>query len=105
MAARMDFGLLGPLTVRMNRVIVPITPGKQQALLAALLLEAGRTVTVDHLAELLWSPGSPPPSAPVTVQNYVRNVPGMPWALAGTGSRPGQADISSTWPQASWTSP
>ena len=74
MAARMDFGLLGPLTVRMNRVIVPITPGKQQALLAALLLEAGRTVTVDHLAELLWSPGSPPPSAPVTVQNYVQRL-------------------------------
>ena len=41
MAARMAFGLLGPLTVRMDRVIVPITPGKQRVLLAALLLEAG----------------------------------------------------------------
>ena len=69
----MDFCLLGPLTVRVDGVVVPIPKGKQRALLAALLLHAGRTVTADQLAELLWGP-APPPSAAVTLQNYVKRL-------------------------------
>jgi WD40 repeat protein/DNA-binding SARP family transcriptional activator len=64
------FGLLGPLEVWCGGAEVTIAPGKQRAVLAALLLSAGRVVPVDELAEALWG-RSPPPSARVTVQNYV----------------------------------
>src|SRR6202049_2488495 len=70
MPAGTEFCLLGPLMVRSDGVAVPVTRGKQRAVLAALLLKAGRVVSLDELAEILWGPG-PPPSARVTVQNYV----------------------------------
>jgi DNA-binding SARP family transcriptional activator len=73
MAVAMDFCLLGPLTVRVDGVVVPIPRGKQRALLAALLLHAGRMVTADQLADLLWSPALPP-SAAITLQNYVKRL-------------------------------
>jgi DNA-binding SARP family transcriptional activator/Flp pilus assembly protein TadD len=66
----MEFCLIGPLTVRCGGAAVPVAPGKQRAVLAALLLDAGRVVPVDELAEALWGP-EPPASARVTVQNYV----------------------------------
>ncbi len=66
----MEFGLLGPLVVRRGDTVVPVRPGKQRAVLAALLLNANRFVPVEELAETLWGT-APPPSARVTVQNYV----------------------------------
>ena len=66
----MEFCLLGPLAVRADGVVVPITPGKQRAVLAGLLLKAGQVVPVEELAETLWG-SAEPPSARVTVQNYV----------------------------------
>jgi DNA-binding SARP family transcriptional activator/tetratricopeptide (TPR) repeat protein len=66
----MQFGLLGPLTVRRDGAEVLVTVGKQRAVLAALLLEPDRVVTIDHLARALWG-AEPPPSARVSVQNYV----------------------------------
>ena len=68
--AEMEFCLLGPLLVRRGDSLLTVPRGKQRALLAALLLNPGRMVAVDELAELLWENG-PPPSARVTVQNYV----------------------------------
>jgi DNA-binding SARP family transcriptional activator len=65
-----QFCLLGPLAVRRHGVVVPVTAGKQQALLAALLLRAGRPVGTDDLVETLWGP-SPPPSARASLHNYV----------------------------------
>ena len=73
MAAARQFGLLGPLTVRCRGVILPVAPGKQRAVLAALLLDAGRVVPVGELAEVLWG-SAPPASARVSVQNYVRRL-------------------------------
>jgi len=70
MTAKLEFCLLGPLVVRCEGTILAMPRGKQRTLLAALLLSPGRTVPVDELAELLWASG-PPPSARVTVQNYV----------------------------------
>lgn len=70
MAAGLEFGLLGPLAVRRDGTAVPVPQGKQRTLLAALLLNAGKAVSVDDLADILWS-GGPPPSARVTIQNYV----------------------------------
>ena len=64
------FFLLGPLVVRRGEMAVTVPPGKQRVVLATLLLNAGRIVPLDQLAENLWASG-PPPSATVTVQNYV----------------------------------
>jgi DNA-binding SARP family transcriptional activator len=69
----MEFGLLGPIMVRCGPVLIPVQPGKQRAVLATLLLHAGQVVPVDGLAEALWG-SAPPPSAPVTVRNYVRRL-------------------------------
>jgi WD40 repeat protein/DNA-binding SARP family transcriptional activator len=66
----MEFGLLGPLAVRRDGVLVPVPQGKQRVLLASLLLNAGEALSVDDLARTLWG-GCPPPSARVTIQNYV----------------------------------
>mgnify|MGYP001374707123 CR=1 FL=1 len=67
------FCLLGPLLVRQDGTEVPIPAGKQRVLLAALLLNPGRAMTADELAELLWEAG-PPASARETVHNYVKRL-------------------------------
>jgi len=69
----MEFGLLGSLAVRRDGMTVPVQRGNQRALLAALLLDANRVVATDQIAETLWGPG-PPPSAQVTIRNYVRRL-------------------------------
>lgn len=69
----MEFGLLGPLVVRHDEQIAPVQRGNQRALLALLLLNANRAVTVDEIAETLWGT-SPPPSAQVTIRNYVKRL-------------------------------
>jgi len=65
-----EFCLLGPLRVRRGAVALPVAPGKQRAVLAALLLSADRAVSLDELIEVLWG-AAPPPSARVSVQNHV----------------------------------
>ncbi|MGH3157312.1 MAG: BTAD domain-containing putative transcriptional regulator, partial [Streptosporangiaceae bacterium] len=69
MGSDMEFCLLGPLLVRSGPVVVA-PPGKQRAVLAALLLNVGRVVSVDELTDTLWG-HNPPPSARVTTQNHV----------------------------------
>jgi DNA-binding SARP family transcriptional activator len=54
-----DFGLLGPLSVRDGARPVAVSAPRQRVLLAALLLNAGRVVSVGALAEMLWD-GQPP---------------------------------------------
>jgi DNA-binding SARP family transcriptional activator len=69
-----EFLLLGPLVVRgEDGVVVPVRPGKQRTVLAALLVAANRVVATDDLAEALWG-GRRPPSAQVTLQNYVKRL-------------------------------
>jgi DNA-binding SARP family transcriptional activator/Tfp pilus assembly protein PilF len=70
MAVVTDFCLLGPLLVRSGGAAVPVRQGKQRVVLAALLLSAGKVVSLEDLAEILWG-AEPPPSARVTTQNYV----------------------------------
>jgi DNA-binding SARP family transcriptional activator len=71
MRAGVEICLLGPLQVRCDGAVVAVRAGKQRALLAALLLRAGRVVPADRLTELLWAPDPPPPTAPVALRNYV----------------------------------
>jgi DNA-binding SARP family transcriptional activator/tetratricopeptide (TPR) repeat protein len=57
--ARLEYRILGPLEVRRDGRPVRIGGPQQRALLGALLLNAGRVVSVDRLTELLW-PHDPP---------------------------------------------
>lgn len=66
----LEFCLLGPLLVRSGGVAVPVTQARPRAVLAALLLNAGRPVSVSDLTEVLWG-SEPPPSAPVSLRNYI----------------------------------
>jgi DNA-binding SARP family transcriptional activator len=65
-----DFRLLGPFEVLEDDRTVGLPQGKPRALLARLLLDAGRVVSAETLVESLW--GDPaPPSAPKVLQVYV----------------------------------
>jgi DNA-binding SARP family transcriptional activator len=56
---RVYFGLLGTLVVRDGAREVPVSAPRQRVLLAALLLGAGRVVSLDALAEALWEGRQP----------------------------------------------
>ena len=73
MTPKLEFCLLGPVIVRRSGVALPVPRGKQRAVLAVLLLNAGRVVSVGDIAEALWGPASLP-SASATVRNYVKRL-------------------------------
>jgi DNA-binding SARP family transcriptional activator/pimeloyl-ACP methyl ester carboxylesterase len=66
----MEFRILGPLEVRDGDAALALGGGKQRALLARLLLAAGRTIAVERLVDDLWGE-SAPGSAVKMVQIYV----------------------------------
>jgi DNA-binding SARP family transcriptional activator len=63
------FRVLGPLAVECDGVELAMGPAKRRRLLAALLIDANRMVTVDRLVELLWE-GEPPRSAVANIRTY-----------------------------------
>jgi DNA-binding SARP family transcriptional activator len=81
-AARvMAFSVLGPLEVTGGGGSVPLTRRREQRILAALLLAAGRVVTVDLIVDCLW-----PTQPPRTVSSQVRNcVASLRRTLVGAG--------------------
>src|SRR5690348_18276881 len=64
------FGVLGPLEVVRSGRAVPLGGPRQRAVLALLLLEANRVVSMDRLAEDVWG-GDPPEGWAISVQTYV----------------------------------
>jgi len=68
-----DFGLLGPLVVRDGTRTVTVSAPQQRVLLATLLLNAGRVVSVDALAEVLWD-GEPPAGARGALHSAVQRL-------------------------------
>jgi DNA-binding SARP family transcriptional activator/predicted RNA-binding Zn ribbon-like protein len=67
----MDFQLLGPFEARSHgRRVLAGTRRQERLLLAALLLDAGRMVSVDRLADLLWDT-APPANARGTIHTYL----------------------------------
>ncbi|MFJ4629719.1 BTAD domain-containing putative transcriptional regulator [Streptomyces sp. NPDC088847] len=66
-AVGFTFQVLGELKVFGGRGTVPVTAGRQQVILAALLLESGRLQNRDHLIRLLWAE-DPPETARTQVQ-------------------------------------
>jgi DNA-binding SARP family transcriptional activator len=65
-----EFRILGPLEVVADGNSLPLGGTRQRALLALLLLEAGRVVSTDRLTDAIWS-GSPPRTHSASLQNFV----------------------------------
>jgi DNA-binding SARP family transcriptional activator/DNA-binding beta-propeller fold protein YncE len=65
-----EFRILGPFEVSEDGRPLPVGSGKQRALLAVLLLNAGEIVSTDRLIDALWGE-SPPASALNSVHVYV----------------------------------
>lgn len=69
----MDFNVLGPLQVADGGRTVALGGPRQRAVLALLLLEPNRVVSMDRLLDRLWG-DDPPARATGTVQAYVSNL-------------------------------
>ena len=67
---RFEFRILGPLEVEGESGPLALGGQKQRALLAALLLEAGRVVATDRLVDLLWGEEAPK-TATTSLQNSI----------------------------------
>jgi DNA-binding SARP family transcriptional activator len=67
----MEFRILGPLEVEVEAEKVPLQGLRQRRLLGALLLEAGRVVPEDRLAEIVWNGEEAPSSAVRTMRTYL----------------------------------
>jgi DNA-binding SARP family transcriptional activator len=65
-----EFRLLGPVEACVSGKPVPIGGPKPRALLTALLLDRGRSVTVHRLVDAIWG-DQPPTTARALVQTYV----------------------------------
>src|SRR5690348_7047965 len=61
------FRVLGPLEVNGGTGPVRVPPGRQEIVLAALLLEVNRVVGSEHLVDLIWDE-EPPDTARTQVQ-------------------------------------
>ncbi|MEU4197249.1 BTAD domain-containing putative transcriptional regulator [Kribbella sp. NPDC026611] len=68
----MQFRLLGPLEVRHAGAVVPIGAARQRAVLAMLLLRAGRVVTADEFVDAVWE--RPPRSARSNLRTYLASL-------------------------------
>lgn len=69
----MEFRILGPLEVRDGGRPLSIRRGKDQALLAYLLLHANEVIPSARLIDVLWDE-RPPPTAPKALQNVVASL-------------------------------
>ena len=82
-----EFGILGPLEVSRSGCMVALGGPRQRAVLAVLVLEANRVVSMDRLAEDIWG-GHPPEGWATTLQTYVFHLrralePGRARGVAG----------------------
>ncbi|GIH20498.1 AfsR/SARP family transcriptional regulator [Rugosimonospora africana] len=76
------FGILGPLSVRMDGVEVPIAAAKLRVFLAVLLLRTPQAVTIDELTDLLWEDRLPR-KARAALNTYVGRLRQMLGPLGG----------------------
>ena len=80
-AGAYEFRILGPFEVLEDGRALQFAPGKEQALLAVLVLHRNERVSIDRLTDLLWDE-SPPESAPKMIRIYVSR---LRRALAAAG--------------------
>ena len=65
-----EFRILGPVEVIDRDKTLTLGGQKQRAVLAALLIDAGRVVSTDYLVDALWGE-HPPKTAATSLQNFV----------------------------------
>src|SRR5690349_10272031 len=82
--ADVQFGVLGPLEMRVHGALVPLGTPKQRAVLAALVIALNRAVGVDALIEAAWDQ-KPPEGARFTIHAYVSNLRRL---IGGAGADP-----------------
>ncbi|MEU5906577.1 BTAD domain-containing putative transcriptional regulator [Micromonospora sp. NPDC047527] len=70
MSGTLRFEILGPQRAWYADREIDLGPGKQRAVLAVLLLSAGRPVPTGQIVEAVW-PDDPPANGPNVVQKYV----------------------------------
>ena len=70
MSGTLRFEILGPQRAWYADREIDLGPGKQRAVLAVLLLSAGRPVSTGQIVEAVW-PEDPPANGPNVVQKYV----------------------------------
>jgi DNA-binding SARP family transcriptional activator len=66
----LEFRILGPTEAWNDGGQLPLGGPKQRAVLAVLLLDAGRVVSSDRLIDLLWGE-HPPPTAATSLHNFI----------------------------------
>lgn len=69
----MEFRILGPLEVAVEGRALALGRPKQRAVLAVLLVSAGRTVSLERLVDELWE-DDPPAQAVASLQAYVSHL-------------------------------
>jgi YVTN family beta-propeller protein len=81
-AGAYEFRILGPFEVLQDGRALQFAPGKEQALLAVLVLHQNERVSIDRLTDLLWDE-APPESAQKMIRIYVSR---LRRALAANGA-------------------
>ncbi len=71
--AGLAFGVLGPLLMTTHGVRVPLGPPKQRAVLAMLVINRNRPVSVDSLIDAVWDQ-DPVPAARTSIQSHISNL-------------------------------
>ncbi|WIM87223.1 BTAD domain-containing putative transcriptional regulator [Candidatus Mycobacterium wuenschmannii] len=71
--AAAQFGVLGPLQVLVGAKSVPLGTPKQRAVLAMLIVNANRPVSIDSLISAAWDQ-RPPEGARATLHAYISNL-------------------------------
>ncbi|BBZ42238.1 BTAD domain-containing putative transcriptional regulator [Mycobacterium conspicuum] len=80
----LGFGVLGPLLVTAHGVRVSLGAAKQRAVLAMLVINRNRPVSVDSLIDAVWG-DDPVPAARTSIQSHISTLRRL---LAGAGVDP-----------------
>ncbi|SRX92335.1 putative transcriptional regulatory protein EmbR [Mycobacterium tuberculosis H37Rv] [Mycobacterium shimoidei] len=83
-ASVLGFGVLGPLQMSVNGIPVSLGTPKQRAVLAMLVINRNRPVSIDSLISAAWE-RRPPPAARASLHSYVSNLRKL-LTSAGVGS-------------------
>ncbi|BCY08644.1 AfsR/SARP family transcriptional regulator [Actinoplanes sp. L3-i22] len=84
----MEFGILGPLEVRDHDSRTALGGTKQRRIVATLVLNAGRVVSLNELVDAVWD-GEPPATARKQIQNAVSALRRTPVGQALSAAGPG----------------
>jgi SARP family transcriptional regulator, regulator of embCAB operon len=82
----LGFGVLGPLLMTANGARMPLGAPKQRAVLAMLVLNRNRPVSVDSLISAVWDE-EPVPAARISIQSHVSTLRRL---LRNAGADPNQ---------------